>query len=129
MSASDHLNNVQFSTAHQEWGGVQMGSTYAHNGPAMHNGSRNLSNIVGVLQWGMEHPDGEGPSIDKVWVHPAMRRAGVATAMLGAARSAGGVVNHSPARTDAGEAWARAQGAAPRARKGSWKSLADTYPE
>lgn len=47
--------------------------------------------------------------IENVGVLPEFRRQGIATDMLKATRAKGVTINHSPARTNEGDAWAKAQ--------------------
>jgi len=61
-----------------------------------------LKDCVGILRW---YSSGE---IDSVWVHPTLRRQGLATDLLRRAREADPTVHHSNRLTDMGRAWSRA---------------------
>ena len=50
-------------------------------------------------------------AVELVYVRPDFRRAGVASALLAAAKKDNPGLNHSDTRTPAGEAWAKKQGA------------------
>lgn len=140
MSASDHLNNIQFSVYTGGKDKVDYGAVYAHSGSPvrLHEGKtyQNVDNIVGKLSWGMEHEFGHPDikdtvgkhEIDEVWVHPDHRRQGIATAMHGFAKSVATQIDHSDRRTDAGEAWAQKQGAAPRKAKSGWHDRSGMHP-
>lgn len=58
-----------------------------------------LKDCVGILRW---YSSGE---IDSVWVHPDLRRQGLATDLLRRAREADPTVHHSDVLTPAGAAW------------------------
>ena len=63
----------------------------------------NIDNIeIGRLVW--HDSNGE---IEKLWVSPEHRRQGIATELWDTAQSMNPAPQHSPWRTDAGEAWAR----------------------
>lgn len=129
MSASDHLNDIQFSVYTGGDDKVGQGAVYAHSGSTLrtHEGKpyRNTDNVVGKLVWGMQHAYGDSEhsaphEIDEVWVHPDYRRQGIATAMHGFAQSVASEVRHSDKRTEKGDAWAQAQGAAPAKKRVTW---------
>jgi len=140
MSASDHLNNVQFSVYTGGQTKVERGGVYAHNGDALveHEGKsyRNVDNIIGKLTWGMEHAYGHPDirdtvgkhEIDEVWVHPEHRRQGIATAMHGFAKSVATEIHHSDRRTEAGDGWAQAQGAPPAKTRSGWHDRSGDTP-
>lgn len=130
MSAGDHLSNIQFSSTGNA--GKGMGSAYAHDGNALgEHGHQDINNIIGKLVWGIDSfVDSGVPNhkIDSVWVHPDYRRAGIATALLGVARDTGARVEHSHERTEAGDAWAQKQGAAPARKRAKWHNHSGDQP-
>ena len=64
-----------------------------------------LKDCVGILRW---YSSGE---IDSVWVHPDLRRQGLASDLLRRAREADPTVHHSDHLTDDGRAWSQRVGA------------------
>jgi GNAT superfamily N-acetyltransferase len=97
VSASDHLNDIQFSAIDRR-PGKQQWRIRATRGTQQ----------VGRLYW---RDTEQGPEVGDVLVHPDYRRQGVASEMYRrASEHSGALLGHSTIRTGAGDAWARAIG-------------------
>lgn len=111
MAAADNLQPEQFGKYKIRYKGV--GTPNGPGAGSHHVEVRLGRERVGGMRWKAEASKGYEPGeIDDIKVNPAHRRKGLATAMYNYAVASGiePAPRHSPARSIAGDAWARTTG-------------------
>jgi GNAT superfamily N-acetyltransferase len=108
MSAQEHLNGIQFKVHAPENSRTGYVHAYDENEPVADNA---LFPEIGHLYWHRSLDPSRPSVIDDMSVSPDYRRRGIATQMYQTAvEHEGAPIQHSPERTNAGDAWAKSVG-------------------